>query len=83
MIDKTTYKGLALDNNVLILSFLFLFEGFIKQTAFAIILYIILIIMLGFNLASIRTYKFDGRWFYVLIAYTIVMTAVYGYLSAL
>ena len=33
MIDETTYKGLALDNNVLILSFLFLFEGFFKQTS--------------------------------------------------
>lgn len=81
MIDKTTYKGLALDNNVLILSFLFLFEGFFVQPAFAIILYIIFIIMLVFNLASIRTYKFAGRWFYVLIFYTIVMTVVYGYLS--
>jgi len=83
MIDKTTYKGLALDNNVLILSFLFLFEGFFERTTFAIILYIILVIMLGFNLASIRTYKFAGKWFYVLIVYTIVMTAVYGYLSVL
>lgn len=83
MIDKKTYKGLALDNNVLILSFLFLFEGFFEQPVFAIILYIILIIMLAFNLASIRTYKFAGRWFYVLIAYTIVMTAVYVYLSTL
>ena len=83
MIDKTTYKGLALDNNVLILSFLFLFEGLFEQSVFAIILYIILIIMLAFNLASIRTYKFAGRWFYVLIAYTIIMTAVYGYISVL
>jgi phosphatidylserine synthase len=83
MIDKTTYKGLALDNNVLILSLLFLFEGFFEQPVFAIILYIILIIMLAFNLASIKTYKFAGRWFYVLIAYTILMTAVYVYLSIL
>lgn len=83
MIDKTTYKGLALDNNVLILSFLFLFEGFFEQPVFAIILYIILIIMLAFNLASIKTYKFAGRWFYVLIAYTIAATAVYVYLSVL
>ncbi len=83
MIDTKTYKGLALDNNVLILSFIFLFEGFFKQPVFAIILYAILIVMLVFNLASIRTYKFAGRWFYVLIAYTILMTAVYVYLSVL
>ena len=83
MIDTKTYKGLALDNNVLILSFIFLFEGFFKQPVFAIILYAILIVMLVFNLASFRTYKFAGRWFYVLIAYTILMTAVYVYLSVL
>ena len=82
MIDKTTYKGLALDNNVIILSFLFLFEGFFKHTVFAIILYIILIVMLIFNLAPIKTYKFSGRWFYVLIFYVIVMTAIYVYLAA-
>ena len=81
MIDKTTYKGLALDNNVIILSFLFLFEGFFKHTVFAIILYIILIVMLIFNLAPIKTYKFSGRWFYVLIFYVIVMTAIYVYLA--
>ncbi|MEX1377207.1 MAG: CDP-alcohol phosphatidyltransferase family protein [Eubacteriales bacterium] len=77
MIDKRTYKGLALDNNVLILSLVFLFEGFFKQPMFAIILYIILVVMLAFNLAPIKTYKFSGRWFYVLIFYVLAMTAVY------
>ena len=62
MIDKTTYKGLALDNNVIILSFVFLFEGFFKQPMFAIIIYIILVAMLALNLAPIKTYKFSGRW---------------------
>lgn len=81
MIDKTTYKGLALDNNVIILSFVFLFEGSFKQPMFAIILYIILIVMLIFNLAPIKTYKFSGRWFYALIIYVIIMTAIYVYLA--
>jgi len=83
MIDKTTYKGLALDNNVIILSFVFLFEGFFKQPMFAIIIYIILVAMLALNLAPIKTYKFSGRWFYVLICYTLIMTAIYAYLSIL
>lgn len=79
MIDEKTYKGLALDNNVLILTFLFLFEGFFNHTLFSIILYAILIIMLVLNLASINTYKFAGKWFYVLIIYTILMTIIYGW----
>lgn len=79
MFDKKTYKGLALDNNVLILSLVFLFERFFTQTVFSIILYIILLVMLSFNLASIRTYKFAGKWFYVLIGYTITMTIILSY----
>lgn len=74
MIDKSTYKGLALDNNVLVLSLVFLFERFFTQTLFSIILYVILMIMLVFNLSAIRTYKFAGKWFYVLIGYTIAMS---------
>jgi len=52
MIDEKTYKGLAIDKNVLILAFLFLFERFFNHTLFSIILYAILMIMLVFNLAS-------------------------------
>jgi phosphatidylserine synthase len=81
MIDKTTYKGLALDNNVILLSFIFLFETFFSRLSFSIILYAIMIIMRVFNLASIRTYKFAGKWFYVLIAYTIAMTIFYGWIQ--
>jgi len=83
MIDKTTYKGLALDNNVLILSFAFLFEGLFSKPTFAIILYIILVVMLVFNLAPIKTYKFSGRWFYILIFYVIAMTIIYIYRAIL
>lgn len=79
MIDKKTYKGLALDNNVIILTFLFLFEGWFTHKSFSIILYAALMIMPIFNLASIRTYKFDGKWVYVLTGYVIVMTVIYGW----
>lgn len=79
MINKKTYKGLALDNNVIILTFLFLFEGLFTRTTFSIILYVAMMIMLILNLASIRTYKFTGKWFYVLIGYVIIMTVKYGW----
>lgn len=74
MVDGNTYKGLALDNNVIILAFLFLFEGFFSHTVFSVILYIILILLLIFNLASVKTAKFTGKWFYILIGYTVIMT---------
>ncbi len=79
LIDKRTYKGLALDNNVLILAFFFLFERWVPYTAFTIILYLVLMILPIFNLASISTYKFAGKWFYALIGYVVGMTIIYGW----
>lgn len=76
MVDGNTYIGLALDNNVIILAFFFLFEGFLSHGVFSVLLYVLLMIMLVFNLAPIKTPKFTGKWFYVLIGYTVVMTVL-------
>jgi archaetidylserine synthase len=81
LFDDKTYMGLALDNNVIILAFVFLFEGFLDHTVFSIILYVLLMVMLVFNVVPIRTPKFDGKWFYVLMVYTLVLTVVYGWLQ--
>lgn len=78
LVDKKTYMGLALDNNVVILSFVFLFERFFAQGTFALIMYILLVGMSAFNLASIKTPKFTGKWFYILIGYSVVLTIIYG-----
>ncbi|MDA3850564.1 MAG: CDP-alcohol phosphatidyltransferase family protein [Spirochaetaceae bacterium] len=77
MVDGKTYKGLALDNNVIILAFFFLFEGYFNHRVFSVILYALLMVLLVFNLASIKTPKFIGKWFYILIAYTVIMTVLY------
>ena len=79
--DDKTYMGLALDNNVIILAFVFLFEGFFDHTVFSIILYVLLMVFLVFNLVPVRTPKFAGKWFYVLIVYTLVLTVVYAWLQ--
>ncbi len=77
LIDNKTYRGLALDNNIFILAFAFLFEHFIGHAVFSIVLYILLLVLAAFNLSSIRTPKFSGKWFYVLIVYTVFLTFVY------
>ena len=77
LVDSTTYKGLALDNNVILFSFVFLFEPFFSLAFFSILLYIMFMIMAGFNLSSLRTPKFSGKWFYILIIYTVVLTILY------
>lgn len=81
LIDDKTYMGLALDNNLIILAFVFLFEGFINRTVFSIILYALLMVFVVFNLAPVRTPKFAGKWFYVLIIYTLVLTVIYGWIQ--
>lgn len=78
LIDGSTYRGLALDNNIIILAFVFLFEGFFDSGVFSGIIYALFIGMAAFNLAPIHTPKFAGKWFYILTAYTIVLTLVYG-----
>jgi len=80
MIDKNTYRGLALDNNVLLLALIFLLERLIPRGVFAAVLYAVLMALLALNLAPIRTYKFGGKWFYALLGYVVVMTACYVFL---
>ena len=80
LVDSKTYKGLALDNNVLILAFVFLFESFFLHSTFSIVIYILLIILSGFNLSSIPTPKFGGKWIYALVTYVLVMTSIFGWL---
>jgi len=80
LIDDSTYRGLALDNNVIILGFVFLFDGFFSQTILSVILYTLCMVMAALNVAPIRTPKFAGRWFYVLTAYTLVLTALYSWI---
>ncbi|MDA3790045.1 MAG: CDP-alcohol phosphatidyltransferase family protein [Desulfobacula sp.] len=77
LVDSTTYKGLALDNNIIAFAFVFLFEPLFSTTTFSILLYMMFMIMAGFNLSPLRTPKFAGKWFYGLIVYTISLTIIY------
>ncbi len=78
LVEESTYMGLALDNNVIILVFVFLLNGIVSQAVFSVFLYILLMLLTAFNVASVKTPKFSGRWYYALMLYTIVMTAIYG-----
>jgi len=79
LIDSKTYKGFPLDNNVLILALVFLFEGFFTPSTFSIIIYALMMILSALNLSSIPTPKFGGKWVYALVAYVLVMTSVFGW----
>lgn len=78
---KTTYQGLAYDNNAIILVFVFLLESFVTTSAFTIVLYITLIALSALNVAPIRTPKLNGGvWYYVLAIYTLAITFIYCWL---
>lgn len=78
LVDEGTYMGLALDNNVIVFAFIFLFEGFFTPALFSIILYILFLGLAAFNLAPVKTPKFAGNWVYILAIYTLVLTLAYG-----
>ncbi|GBD89332.1 CDP-diacylglycerol--glycerol-3-phosphate 3-phosphatidyltransferase [bacterium BMS3Abin04] len=80
LIDSKTYKGFPLDNNVLILAFVFLFEGIFTPSSFSILIYTLLMLLSALNLSSIPTPKFGRKWVYALVAYVLVMTSVFGWL---
>ena len=76
----TTYTGLALDNNGLILVFVFLLEGLVSNGSFSIVLYISGVGLAILNVSEIKTPKLSGnpRNVYLLGAYTLGRTAIYG-----
>ena len=79
LVGKSTYMGLALDNNIIALTCVFLFNGMVDQTIFTVALYLLLMALAALNVAPIRTPKFDGRWYYALMLYTLVITVTYGW----
>lgn len=79
LVGESTYMGLAMDNNAIILPFAFLVIGRFDQPLAAISLYIVLMVVAAMNVAPIKTPKLTGRWYYVLMLYILVLTAIYGW----
>ncbi|HEY5187362.1 MAG TPA: CDP-alcohol phosphatidyltransferase family protein [Actinomycetes bacterium] len=79
LLDDSTYRGLALDNNVIVLALLFVVEPVAGTAIFAIVLYIALMVLAALNVAPIKTPKLGGRWYYAVILYALVLTGVYGW----
>jgi len=74
------YTGLALDNNSIILVFVFLFESLVSTKDFSFILYATCLALAALNVSQIKTPKLSGNPFnvYTLAAYTLSITGIYG-----
>jgi phosphatidylserine synthase len=75
------YTGLALDNNSLILVLVFLLESLVSNETFTIILYLSGVGLAILNVSEIKTPKLSGnpRNVYLLAAYTLGITVIYGF----
>ncbi|MBL7003220.1 MAG: CDP-alcohol phosphatidyltransferase family protein [Gammaproteobacteria bacterium] len=75
------YTGMALDNNNLILVFIFLFESMFSEGLFSVILYLSCLGLAGLNVSQLKTPKLSGntRNVYILAVYTLVITAIYSW----
>lgn len=75
------YTGLAMDNNSLILAFIFLAESFMSQGMFSVVLYISGVGLAILNVSQIKTPKLSGNPVnvYILATYAVVMSCIYGW----
>lgn len=75
------YTGLALDNNNIILVFIFVLESIFSQEIFSVILYISCLVIATLNVSQIKTPKFSGNPVnvYILAFYTLGITGIYGW----
>ena len=79
--DEAKYTGLALDNNSIVLVFIFLFESVFSHEIFTVILYVSALSLAALNVSQIKTPKFSGepRNVYLLAFYTLGITGIYGW----
>jgi len=75
------YTGLALDNNNIVLVFIFLFEGVFTGGVFLTILYISVLGLAALNVSQIKTPKLSGKPIniFILSFYTLSMTLIYSW----
>lgn len=77
--DSVTYRGLALDNNIIILVALFAFQPLVVELTFTFILFGLLMVLAALNIAPIRTPKLGGNWYYALVTYAVGASVLYGW----
>ena len=75
------YTGLAVDNNNIVLVFIFLFEAMPSSGVFSIILYVSVLGLAALNVSQIKTPKLSGKPINVviLVIYMLAMTAIYSW----
>ena len=79
LLHGSTYRGLSLDNDVLVLALLFVVEPLVPARNFAIAAYVVLLVLAALNLAPFETPKLGGRWYWAVIAYASVISVIFAW----
>ncbi len=80
-VDKDgTIAGLSLDITPLVVALVFLLDGVLDNSVFAVLLYATIVVLSFLHIASFRMHKMVGRWYYVITAYVLIMTVVYAFI---
>ena len=77
--DDGTIEGLSLDITALVVALVFLLEGVLGHNPFAALLYTAMAVLSFLHVAPFRMRKMVGRWYHVITAYVLILTAVYSY----
>lgn len=78
--DDGTIAGLSLDITALVVALVFLLEHGMGHNAFASLLYTTIVVTSFLHVAPFRMHKMVGRWYHIITAYVLILTAVYSYL---
>jgi CDP-diacylglycerol--serine O-phosphatidyltransferase len=77
---KSSYQGLAIDNNGIFLVLVFAINSFVSASNFTILLYLTIVALAALNVAPIRTPKLSsGGWYYAIVFYTLAITLFFGW----
>ena len=79
LVGESSYQGLAIDNNGILLALLFVFHDLVGTSVFTTLLYLVILALAVLNVAPIRTPKLGMGWYYGIIAYTLALTLFYGW----
>jgi len=79
--EEAKYTGLAIDNNSIVLVFIFIFSGYFDEIVFSILIGIVGVFLAILNISDIKTPKLSGNPVNVLILsiYIVIITAFYTY----
>lgn len=80
LLDDSRYVGLAVDNNAIALTLLFVFSDVLSYPVFVSLLYVLIVGLAVMNVANIRTPKLTGpSWYSALVVYSATLSLVFGW----